>query len=281
MANQPNTLSLLAKAAFKRSHSGATLATPPSLPQCILSSDNLTISPEFIQRFHHVVNWSQNELLHPCAPHILAFPLHLKLMLQKQFPFALLGLVHIRNEIEQFSAIDITQPIDIKCFFSQIVDHQKGWQFTINTEVNQQSQLRWLGKSVNLFRTAKAITKPFNANEQQIEYDNTCTWNLSGNLGRKYAKVSGDYNLIHLTPLTAKLFGFKQHIAHGMWTKSRCLSELSQHLAGSFRVIVDFKKPLFIPSQVNFRSQSNNQDCFFTVDNKDSTITHLTGQLSL
>ena len=43
-------------------------------------------------------------------------------------------------------------------------------------------------------------------------------WKLPGDLGRKYAAVSGDHNPIHLYPLTAKALGFPRQIAHGMWT---------------------------------------------------------------
>ncbi|NEA19599.1 MaoC/PaaZ C-terminal domain-containing protein, partial [Streptomyces halstedii] len=50
-------------------------------------------------------------------------------------------------------------------------------------------------------------------------------WRLPGDLGRRYGAVSGDRNPIHLHPLTARLFGFPRHIAHGMWTVARCLAE--------------------------------------------------------
>ncbi|MYQ53488.1 MULTISPECIES: MaoC/PaaZ C-terminal domain-containing protein, partial [unclassified Streptomyces] len=50
-------------------------------------------------------------------------------------------------------------------------------------------------------------------------------WRLPGDLGRRYGAVSGDRNPIHLHPLTARLFGFPRHLAHGMWTVARCLAE--------------------------------------------------------
>ncbi|AGH45935.1 MaoC/PaaZ C-terminal domain-containing protein [Paraglaciecola psychrophila] len=54
------------------------------------------------------------------------------------------------------------------------------------------------------------------------------TWDLSSTLGRQYAKVSGDFNPIHLNKWLAKLFGFQQHIIHGMLTKSYCISALQK-----------------------------------------------------
>ena len=40
--------------------------------------------------------------------------------------------------------------------------------------------------------------------------------------------VSGDRNPIHMHELTAKAFGFPRAIAHGMWTKARCLAALER-----------------------------------------------------
>ncbi|QJX03408.1 hypothetical protein HML84_20650 [Alcanivorax sp. IO_7] len=73
-------------------------------------------------------------------------------------------------------------------------------------------------------------------------------WKVPGNTGRRYGAVSGDRNPIHLYPLTARLFGFKRQIAHGMWSKARALGQLQQQLPEEvFRVDVQFKLPMFIP----------------------------------
>src|SRR5690606_5013640 len=79
-------------------------------------------------------------------------------------------------------------------------------------------------------------------------------WKLAGNLGRRYASVSGDHNPIHLYPLTAKALGFKRQIAHGMWSKARCIATFETRLADSATVEVEFKKPIFLPGKVAFGS---------------------------
>ncbi|MDQ9817487.1 MaoC/PaaZ C-terminal domain-containing protein, partial [Acinetobacter bereziniae] len=56
--------------------------------------------------------------------------------------------------------------------------------------------------------------------EQAPSYVPKAEWNILENTGRRYAKVSGDFNLIHIHAITAKAFGFKQAIAHGMWSKA-------------------------------------------------------------
>ena len=64
--------------------------------------------------------------------------------------------------------------------------------------------------------------------------------------------MSGDLNPIHMHPLSARLFGFSSAIAHGMWTKARCLAALEPRLPDAFTVDVAFKKPILLPRKVEF-----------------------------
>lgn len=56
---------------------------------------------------------------------------------------------------------------------------------------------------------------------------------VDGDIGRRYAAVSGDYNPHHLYGWTARLIGYPRQIAHGMWTLSRCLSSVEREHLGT------------------------------------------------
>ena len=74
------------------------------------------------------------------------------------------------------------------------------------------------------------------------------------NQGRKYAKVSNDYNPIHLYAQTAKMFGFKQAIVHGMWTAAKTLSIVEAGLgARASKFDLSFKQPVFLPSGISVK----------------------------
>jgi acyl dehydratase len=120
----------------------------------------------------------------------------------------------------------------------------------------------------------------------------SATWKLSENLGRRYAKVSGDFNPIHLTKWSAKLFGFNQHIIRGMWTKAYCISALQKinpsRFLQNFEVNTTFKQPLYLPCQVNmeiqtFESEKGGDEQHFKVlgigANKEQQPTHLIGSI--
>jgi acyl dehydratase len=113
----------------------------------------------------------------------------------------------------------------------------------------------------------------------------TATWKLKGDLGRRYGSVSGDLNPIHVHPLTARLFGFPAAIAHGMWTKARCLAALGPQLSGRggpgpYTVTVAFKRPILLPATVQFAEASRPKGIDFGVRDARRETPHLDGQVS-
>ena len=105
-------------------------------------------------------------------------------------------------------------------------------------------------------------------------------WKLGGDLGRRYAAVSGDRNPIHMHALTAKPLGFPAAIAHGMWTKARCLAALERRLPDAFTVEVAFRRPILLPAQgrVRQRRPEAGEIDFFVRDAKKHTP-HLEGSV--
>jgi acyl dehydratase len=103
------------------------------------------------------------------------------------------------------------------------------------------------------------------------------TWRVPDDAGRRYAKVSGDVNPIHLSGLTAKAFGFKRAIAHGMWVKARALAALSGRLPEAMAVDVVFRKPLLLPSTVTLSTAPVDGGWDLAVRNTGSGAEHLLG----
>jgi acyl dehydratase len=103
-------------------------------------------------------------------------------------------------------------------------------------------------------------------------------WRLTGDLGRRYAGVSGDHNPIHLYALTAKAFGFPRQIAHGMWSKARCLAALEGRLPDAVTVEVAFKKPVLLPGAVGFGSARSGNGYAFSLTSPKTGAPHLLGR---
>ena len=80
----------------------------------------------------------------------------------------------------------------------------------------------------------------------------------------------------------AKLLGFPRTIAHGMWTKARCLAALQNRLPGAFAVAARFRTPVLLPSTVTFGSAEDDDagTIRFAVRAARDGAPHLDGRIS-
>jgi acyl dehydratase len=230
--------------------------------------------------YDRVCGFSLRDTLPPTYPHMLAFPLHLALMTDPSFPFPAIGLVHIYNRITQHRPLRADERFSLRVWAEPIQPHPRGRQVSLRTEARVGEELVWEEVSTNLRRGGgdESATGPEVPSAEGLPV--VSTWKLPGDLGRRYAGVSGDYNPIHVHPLTARLFGFPSAIAHGMWTKARCLAALVPRLPAAYAVEVAFKRPVVLPAKVEFveRAEAGAEIRFGVRDARKDTP-HLDGVL--
>lgn len=210
-------------------------------------------------------------------PHMLAFPLHMAIMTDPGFPFPAIGTVHLENSITGLRAIGVDETLTVTTRVDNPRDHAKGRTLDFVTEVISGDEPVWRSTSTYL-RIGKGSADASSGTAFQDVPASGTVWKLPGDLGRQYAAVSGDHNPIHLYPLTAKALGFKRQIAHGMWTKARCIAQLENRLPDAVTVEVAFKKPVFLPSTVAFGSRPAGDGFEFSLTNPKSSAPHLLGR---
>jgi acyl dehydratase len=86
-------------------------------------------------------------------------------------------------------------------------------------------------------------------------------------------------NPIHMHALSAKLFGFPSAIAHGMWTKARCLAALEGRLPDAFSVEASFRRPIVLPATVAFAEGPAEGGLRFGVRDAREGTPHLDGSV--
>ena len=233
------------RAALKRKITGTTL--PDFGLHC-----RVQVNPEAVAAYRKVCGFADSPMLPATYPHILAFGLQLQLLTAREFPFPLLGLVHLSNRIRVFRPMGGVSEVRVSVHTRNLQPHAKGATFDLITTVEDSLGLLWEGESRMLCRGVKLEGE---TPEQSLPTPNTVSeltrWKAPADIGRRYARVSGDYNPIHLSALTAKLFGFPQAIAHGLWNKAHTLAALGEHLpAANIEISVEFKKPVRLPGEV-------------------------------
>ncbi len=252
-----------------------------SLPSVKLRRENVEIDSKKVAKYAAICGFNaQKENVPTIFPHILAFPLHLELMLDKAFPFQIVGMVHINNTITSYKPIPKNATLTLEVYFDEMLEHDKGKIVPIITKVYHYGELVWESRSENLKITKKSASKGKKGTTAAIDGIQE-SWTLDTYAGIRYAKVAGDINPIHLFPFTAKAFGFKRHIIHGMWTKARAIATLTDVIdERPLKVHVDFKLPVFLPAKVNFNYAVASEGIQFEVRDKNNEKPHLKGEVT-
>ncbi len=249
---------------------------PRELPDTELEVRDVATDLDHLSDYTDVCGFERMDRLPATYPHIVAFPLAVRIMAERSFPFPLLGLVHIGNEITQRRPISPDEPLSVRVRAQDLEPHDRGTQFEMAAEARAGDELVWSSRNVYLHRS-KGGSGSGSKREGDAAAPVSAHWRVPGDIGRRYGAVSGDRNPIHLHGWSAKLFGMPRPIAHGMWLKARCLAELEPTLPDAFSVDVRFKLPLFLPAQVAFGVRDGGG---FEVRDASSGKPHLDGTLS-
>ncbi|MGV9984514.1 MaoC family dehydratase [Streptomyces olivaceus] len=236
-------------------------------------------------------------------PHVLGFPLAMRLMSGRDFPLPLLGLVHTSITVTRRAPMPATGTYELTVYVEGLAAHRRGTEASVVTEVRAghaagrgAASARgttgtagstgvagavgavpvWESRSTYLarHRTTAAHAPEEPSAEPPTPLPALAEWPLSGDVGRRYAAASGDRNPIHLHPLSARLFGFPRAIAHGMWTVARCLAEHGTPDAAAVRA--RFRAPVLLPGTVTYGAGGGR----FEMRGGDGRRLHVSGEVA-
>ena len=242
---EPSLPGLYARAATRRKITGTTL--PDLGLRCWVDVD-----PQRLAAYRKVCGFADNGLLPPTYPHILGFALQMQLLTASNFPFPLLGLIHLSNRIRVLRPLGGVSRARVSVQVQNLQPHAKGATFDLVTTLDDQLGTLWEAQSQMLCRGVELDGEPVEeALASTLMLSEVEDWKAPSDIGRQYARVSGDYNPIHLSAASARLFGFPTAIAHGLWLKARTLAALGEQLSVSnVDIAMQFKKPVRLPSEV-------------------------------
>lgn len=252
------------------------------LPDLELDLDAVRVDRDRLAEYCRVCAFTLRDSLPATYPHVLAFPLQMRLMADGDFPFPLLGLVHLDNSITQHRPIGSGEALDLAVRAVDLRPHPKGSAFTLIAEARVGGELVWEESGTILRRGGGDPDASWGDQPEPLGEDAPAVteWKLGGDLGRRYGGASGDRNPIHMHQLSAKAFGFPRAIAHGMWTKARCLAQLEGKQPDVFTVAVSFHKPILLPATVRFAVEDSAGRIRFAVRDARKGTEHLQGSLS-
>ena len=186
---------------------------------------------ERVEAYRAVCGGAPSRYLPVAYPHVLATPVQLALLSSSAFPVRLMGLVHLRNHIEQRRAVRIDELCTVRTWLDGRRDTDRGQEFDVHSQLEIDGRPVWSEICVFMARRLNRDTsKPFGGrisagegvpapDAEAVQPDGPdCVRSTSveaaKDIGWRYARVAGDFNPIHLSDFGARLFGFNQAIDH-------------------------------------------------------------------
>ncbi len=301
LRHPPAVASLYLRSLFDRRP--GSLKNPDAAGRVEARIREVTPAAATLARYRAVCGFAPSPWLPISFPHVLAAGLHLRMLLSPAFPVRLPGLVHIWHEIEQVQPIPEGVALEVGSWIDGVTIGSRGAEFCLHTVVHGDGGVSWKEKTGFLARhmvppaeeggslttksTPKAESKTVSksasnpvsnaAVSPEPEFSQLARYELAANLGRRYARASGDYNPIHLFRATARAFGFKAAIAHGMWSLARCAATLMPEDESKVRIKVQFRRPLMLPATAVLEAGPAEASRHFRLFAGDNKTTYLTG----
>ncbi|WP_028923874.1 MaoC family dehydratase [Pseudonocardia acaciae] len=243
--------------------------------------DEVTVDPDRLADYCRLCGFALDGTLPTTYPQVLAFPLQLALMTEPGFPFRLPGLVHLRQRVAQRRRIEQGRPLTLRVRAEPPRAHRRGARFDLVSELAASGETAWTGRGTYLARGATAPGGNSDDPEpREVRSEHPAArWRVASDTGRRYARVSGDVNPIHLHPLSARPLGFPGAVAHGMWTAARCVASVAGRLPEAHTLDAVFRSPVALPSTVELALAAVTDGWDLTLRPKHGRRPHLVASL--
>ena len=280
MAAPPGSASMYLRALRT---SGKSPDAVMALPEITYVRPRVVLEAEHIGRYAALCGFAAVHGVPPTYPQLLTFPLVMQFIGSSDCPWPAMGTVHLANAIEQRDCLRQGDAVRVEMSTGRLFAHEKGQVFTLELRILRDGQLVWQGTQTLLRVGVEQPTgEPYASRlVSALPLSRQADISVPGNLGRRYGTVSGDMNPIHLSALSARLFGFRRAIAHGLWTKARALASLlPAGPVGQAAVAVEFKTPLLLPARASLWTTRSAGRAWFEVRDANGQRPHLRGELS-
>ena len=243
--------------------------------------ENVYIDNSSLKSYREFLNWNADLPL--AFFYLMAQRAQTNLMLSSDFTIAIPGLVHVANTLTSLEKIDEIEPFKLKAKVEVSYKDTGSLipKFTVDFIQNKKVVIRCISTYIAK-RKGNKKSKPIENEYNVFTHTsvNTENWEISKNLGKKYAQASGDKNPIHSSKLFARIIGFKNPILQGWYSVSRIVKTCETEFKTTFKSIeVEFKSPVFLPSkQIAEWYITDKKEVIFQVKNHNNKIV-LNGKL--
>jgi len=259
LARSPSTLATYPRVMFTRRPDLLSVTAPTEFE---VRLDKVQIDASNVASYASVCAFDaadvRNGYVPITYPHVLAMPLHLRIMGLSSFPLRPMGLIHLSNTIAQPRALEAGMTVNLVVAARNYRKLDAGLAFDMDTDVVRAGQTVWRETCVFMTRWPDSVQRsgarpprpPKAPKDSQVltelDVDQARVWS--------YARVARDFNPIHLNDRAARFFGLRGAISHGMWSLARSLAERPMDPPPpDSQLETQFLTPVQLPARVNIK----------------------------
>jgi acyl dehydratase len=189
--------------------------------------------------------------------YLISQSVQLQLMTKKSFPLPIPGMIHLESKITQYADVDESEALTIESKID-IKNKETGSLTPVFIESYYQNKIKVVEIESLYLVKRRSKKKTRNRKENPITDNDdpnwlAASWKISKKDSSHYAKISGDFNPIHIITPIAWLFGFKGRIIHGWYCASKAVAKIESETEMPVKSIhVNFLRPLRIATKAKF-----------------------------
>jgi acyl dehydratase len=184
------------------------------------------IDPHQLRRYRRALGF-RDEGIPLTYYYLLAQRAHVATMLDDAFPFRLPGTVHTENALRALAEPRPDEPLVLSTTVNIRPPAENGAVIAeLETIARQQGTDIFSCRSTYLL--VRGQRNPRRTRKDKDALPVLAGWRIPRGMGRAYARISGDWNPIHLWTWSARVMGLERPIIHGMHTLARACAELEQ-----------------------------------------------------
>jgi acyl dehydratase len=244
-------------------------AEPPTAPKRRLAVERgaVRVDPARVRRYLAVTGGdripaltAEGAPLSPTLPYLWETALALELLGLAEIGFPSGGLIHLDSELVPLRSLYPSDLIRARVELDRVEAEARGRRLVLKArcwngagQLCQESVVSLLARDAS--NPSPRPSTPAPPQPEAADWRMVGEWDLPGNLGRRYARVSGDFNPIHLWPWSARLLGFRRPLLHGLCIQAVVAHALIAELLGGDpralrRLQISFRAPLFLPARI-------------------------------
>jgi len=262
--SRPSTVGYMARALYP----SAGLAKAGRFPSITVSWRRHQIDRRHLDTFLGLTGLRADGLVPLLFPHVVSFPLQMMILTHPMFPLPIWGALQIRNHLLRHRRIATSEVLDLETRVAGQRLLEKGAEVDLYSTLRSDAEVVW--ESLNTFYYRGRFGPPGEASplaRSPERVGEVCArWRMPSGTGRRFGRLTGDYNGIHLWSRYARLFGFEGAFLHPQLSLGLCMARVAgREDPERQRLDAWLKGPVYYGSAVTLRVAVSESDRVFAL----------------